>query len=232
MLTVSILAPAVWLDDALQSRTPLRLLHAQGTLWHGTAFLAVSDGRRVHLLPGRLEWRLRFSEIFVGRLTLTLEHEAADDPLRISFRRRAVDIQGGSVHLPAALLAAVGAPFNTVKPGGRLHARWDNLRFEPERFEGNVQLDWEEAQSALSSVAPLGNFRLTASGRGGLGEATLVTVSGPLLLEGKGRMDRRSITFKGSADAEPEMRASLDGLIGLLGQRSGGRVLLDWEIRI
>ena len=81
-------------------------------------------------------------------------------------------------------------------------------------------------------MAPLGAFRLTASGRGEIGEATLVTVSGPLLLEGKGRMDRKSISFRGSADAEPEMRASLDGLIGLLGQRSGGRVLLDWEIRI
>jgi hypothetical protein len=44
-------------------------------------------------------------------------------------------------------------------------------------------------------------------------------------------MDHGAIRFSGTADAQPEMRASLDGLIGLLGRRAGDRVLLDWEIR-
>jgi general secretion pathway protein N len=105
------------------------------------------------------------------------------------------------------------------------------MRFGDNGFEGNVQVDWEDAQSALSPVAPLGSFRLTASGRGALGEANLVTLRGPLLLQGQGSMDHGAIRFSGTADAQPEMRASLDGLIGLLGRRAGDRVLLDWEIR-
>jgi hypothetical protein len=44
-------------------------------------------------------------------------------------------------------------------------------------------------------------------------------------------MDEGGIRFSGTADAHPEMRASLDGLIGLLGQRKGDQVVLDWEIR-
>jgi general secretion pathway protein N len=206
-------------------------VHAEGSLWRGSGLLAVSNGRQVHLIPGRLIWHVQFWDLFFGKLTVTLEHEAAEEAIEVTLGTDAVRVAAGRIRLPAAVLAAAGAPFNTIRPGGRLNLQWDNLRFEQGRFEGNAQLDWEEAQSALSSVAPLGSFRLTATGRGELGQANLVTLKGPLLLQGEGSMDGAGIRFRGTAEADPEMRDSLDGLIGLLGQRNAGRVVLDWEIR-
>jgi hypothetical protein len=39
------------------------------------------------------------------------------------------------------------------------------------------------------------------------------------------------LRFTGTAEAQPQMRASLLGLIGLLGRRVGDRAVLDWELR-
>jgi len=45
---------------------------------------------------------------------------------------------------------------------------------------------------------------------------------------GAGSVDGERIA---AADAEPHMRASLNGLIGVLGPRSGQKVLLRWELQ-
>lgn len=231
LLVAVVAAPAAWVADALEARGRLRLVHPSGTVWQGSGELAVSDGRQAYVLPGRIVWRVSFAEVLSGRLTFVLEHDAADAKMRIAFDGRTLEVAAGEARLPAALLVALGAPFNTVRPGGTLRVRWDNMRFRDNGFEGNVQLDWEDAQSALSRVAPLGSYRLTASGRGATGEAKLVTLKGPLILEGRGSMDPAGIRFSGTAQAQPEMRAALDGLTGLLGRRAADRVLLNWEIR-
>jgi hypothetical protein len=44
-------------------------------------------------------------------------------------------------------------------------------------------------------------------------------------------MEQGHVQFAGTADAEPTMRAKLNGLIGVLGPRSGEKVLLNWEYR-
>lgn len=224
-------APAAWLGDLLQARGPFRLVHADGTVWHGSSLVALSDGRRARLLPGRVAWQVEWSALLSGRLVLRLQHEVADRTVRISLDGSTVVVEAGELRVPAALLAVLGAPFNTLRPGGTLHLQWDTVRIRGDGFEGKMQLDWKDAQSALSAVAPLGTYRLTVSGMGARGEATLVTLSGPLRMEGQGSMDREGIRFNGMAEAQPEMRASLNGLIGLMGRRSRDRVLLNWEIR-
>jgi general secretion pathway protein N len=153
-------------------------------------------------------------------------YPAADAVLRMSFDGRALHVQSGEARVPAAVLAALGAPFNTIRPGGTLRARWELLRFERDAFDGDVQIDWEDAQSALSPVAPLGRFRVTALGHGMRGEAKLTTLEGPLLLEGDATLENGGIHFTASASAQPDMRANLEGLIALLGRRVGDRVLI------
>jgi hypothetical protein len=55
--TVIARAPAAWLADLVLAHSRLRLIDPQGTLWRGSAQLAVSDGRRARLVSGRLTWR-------------------------------------------------------------------------------------------------------------------------------------------------------------------------------
>jgi general secretion pathway protein N len=230
LVTAVAFAPAAWLGDLLQARTPARLVHAQGTIWRGSALLAVSDGQQARLIPGRLYWEVAWRALAAGRIGIDVQHPALQPALRITTDGRSVDLTPGELHLSAAVLAALGAPFNTMRPGGALHATWSALRIARGQFGGRIQLDWEAAQSALSPVAPLGNYRLTTSGNGTGAEATLTTLKGPLLLEGQGRLENGRLRFSGSASAQPEMSANLIGLIGVLGRRVGDRALLNLEL--
>jgi general secretion pathway protein N len=232
LITVIGFAPAAWLGDVLQSRSPVRLVNAAGTIWQGSAMVALSDGQQSRLVPGRVSWRVLWPELLSGRVVLSVRHPiAADPPLTIGFDGHALRLGAGAARVPAALLSVLGAPFNTVRPGGTLQVRWDTLTIGPDAFEGGVQIDWQDAQSALSPIAPLGNFRLTALGRGAYSEAKLTTLKGPLLIEGAGSLERGRMRFTATAGAQPDMQASLNGLIAVLGRKTGDRAVLNWDLR-
>jgi general secretion pathway protein N len=231
LATVVACAPAAWLGDWLERHGPVRLVHPEGSLWHGSGMLALSDGRRANLIPGRIAWRVQPGALFSGRIALRLQHPALDADLGIVFDGRTLKVDAGGATLPAAVLAAAGAPFNTVRPGGTLRLRWDTLAFREGSLEGSAQLDWQDAQSALSTVAPLGHYRVTVQGHGNRGEAQLATLGGPLVLQGRGSLEDGVLRFSGTAEAQPEMRQNLNGLIGVLGPRMGDRAMLNWEMK-
>ena len=219
-LTAAWRAPAAWLADAIAARTPLRLVDPRGSVWQGSAILGLSDGRETTLLPGRVEWRV------TGLLSARFSHPWLTGPLGVSFESGHVAFAQGGARVPAAVLAGLGAPFNTVRPAGVLEVAWTEAALSGSRFRGEVRVDWRDARSALSTVAPLGSYRLQISGAGGEPSINLQTLQGPLQLSGNGRMAGSRIRFHGVATAEPPMRAALDGLLGVLGMRSGDKVLL------
>jgi general secretion pathway protein N len=224
-------APVTWLGDWLAQNSRLRLVYASGTVWNGTAMLALSDGKQARLVPGRVSWQVQWRALIGGRIAVGIHHAAVDDHMRVSYDRKGLSLDPGRAQLPAGLLSVAGAPFNTISPGGTLFLRWGRLQFADNGFDGEISIDWRTAQSALSPVSPLGEYRVTARASGGEGDVILTTLSGPLLLEGVGRMEAGKIRFSGTADAEPHMRESLNGLIGVLGPRSGQKVLLKWELQ-
>ena len=231
LITVIACAPASWLGDLIAAHGAVRLVDAAGTVWNGSALVAVSDGQQARLVPGRVAWHVEWQQALGGRVVMAVRHAAVDSPIRVGFDGRALRIEAGEARVPAALLSVLGAPFNTVRPGGTLYARWDALEIRRDGFDGSIAVDWEQAQSALSPVAPLGNFRMTAHGHGARGEAKLVTLKGPLLIEGAGTLENGTMRFSATAGAEPAMRASLNGLIAVLGRRNGDQALLNWELQ-
>jgi general secretion pathway protein N len=220
VLTAAWRAPAAWLGEILAANTRLRLVDARGTVWQGSAILGVSDGRETTLLPGRVEWQLQ--SVTSARVL----HPWLTRPLGVSFASGRVAFAQGGARLPAGVLAGLGAPFNTVRPGGVLEVAWSDSEVAGSGFRGEVRVDWRDARSALSTVAPLGAYRLLLSGAGREPSFTLQTLEGPLQLSGNGRMMGSRVRFQGIATAEPSMRAALDGLLGVLGMRSGDKVLL------
>jgi general secretion pathway protein N len=228
-LTAAVRAPAAWVGDWLQAQGRLRLVDARGTVWSGSAMLGLSDGRQVTLVPGRLSWKIGLAEIASGRVTADVSHPALAAPLAVSLAAQSIALKAGQAELPAALLAAFGAPLNTVRPGGALGLRWTDVEFKGGAFAGNLQIDWREAQSALSTVAPLGSYRLQVTGAGATASLQLETLHGPLRLQGSGTMKAGRVSFKGLASADPDMRPALIGLISLLGPRSGDNALLILE---
>jgi general secretion pathway protein N len=162
-------------------------------------------------------------------VALRLAHPWLAAPLSLSLGAGAAALAAGSAELPAAALAALGAPFNTVRPGGVLELRWSDFDLRGGALAGELQIDWRAAQSALSTVAPLGDYRLSVSGAGDGARLRLDTLSGPLRLEGSGSLRDGRVRFNGIASVQPEMRAALNGLLGVLGPRSGDNALLWLE---
>jgi general secretion pathway protein N len=228
-LTAAVRAPAAWVGDWLQAQGRLRLVDARGTVWNGSAMLGLSDGRQVTLLPGRLSWTIGLAAIASGRVTADVSHPALASPLAVSLAAKSIALKAGQAELPAALLAALGAPFNTVRPGGALGLRWTDVELTGGVLVGNLQIDWSEAQSALSTVAPLGSYRLQVTGAGDTARLQLDTLRGPLRLQGSGTVKGGRVSFKGMASADPDMRPALIGLISVLGPRVGDQAVLSIE---
>ena len=93
LLTAVVFAPAAWLGDLVQAHTPARLVHAQGSVWHGSALLAVSDGRQARLLPGRLTWRVSWSPLPSGRVGVSLHHPALQPALEVETDGRSLRME-------------------------------------------------------------------------------------------------------------------------------------------
>ena len=229
VVTAAMRAPAVWVADWLQSHGRLRLVDARGTIWSGSGMIGVSDGRQVLLIPGRISWNIGLAAITTGRVMAELAHPSLPAPIAVSLTARSITVKAGQSELPAALLVALGAPFNTIRPGGALGVRWSDLEIKDGALAGGLQIEWREAQSALSPVAPLGSYRLQIAGAGDSARVQLDTLRGPLRLQGSGTVKGGRISFKGVASADPQMRPALIGLISVLGRRVGDEAILSLE---
>ncbi len=244
LLALPAFAPAAWLARTLAAGTDGRLLlaDARGTVWRGSAVPVLTggpDSRDAAALPGRLGWQLRWR---VTGFDLMLTHEcclAGDLVLRWDpgLRRQSLSLQpradGVVGQWPIAWLAGLGTPWNTLQPGGRArlstsaaHLVWAGGRIA---FEGAAQVDLLGVSSRLSTIDPLGSYRLTLQGRpDGATALTLSTLDGALRLDGSGRLvDGGRLQFRGRGQAAPGSEAALDNLLNIIGRRQGALTLVS-----
>ncbi|MEP6609339.1 MAG: type II secretion system protein N [Burkholderiaceae bacterium] len=242
MLTALVVAPAQWGAGYVRSATHgrLELAEASGTLWNGSAVVVLANpaetGASRASLPERLGWRLSPWALLAGQLDLALTHPSAlAQPLTINAPLFGGSVKLGptSLRLPASLLVGLGAPWNTIRPGGILTISWDRMQVDPGRWQGNLGGEWRYATSALTPVSPMGHYRVQTNGIWPGTQLELLTISGPLELKGNGTINEGGrLRFTGRAQAmagtDPGVRAQLTGLISLLGRRDGEGSLLNF----
>ncbi|QEZ48151.1 type II secretion system protein N [Cupriavidus oxalaticus] len=231
-VTVVAMLPAAWIAERVATQTQGRVLlaDASGSLWRGSATLALSAGagsQTATVLPGRLQWTLAFWPLLAGTARAVVTHtEAMAAPVAITATPGGWTVQSGAMRLPASLLEGIGAPFNTLRPDGLMRADWSTLQgsFSGQKgdgsgMRGHVTLRIEQVSSAVSRLRPLGSYRaeIDWSGAGG-GKLQLSTIAGPLHLEGSGTLGRQA-RFEGTAHAEPDAQTQLTSLLSLLGRR-------------
>ena len=234
--------PAAWLAPLLERQTEGRLSlgDAQGSVWTGSAFIGVAgsgDEPLVPLLPGRFRWRLSPLAL-VGIVDARVQNpRALSAPVGLHGSWRRWQVGDGSLLLPAERLAAVGAPLNTIRPSGQMRLSWTDLVLVRSagglQADGRMQLDLTEVASALSPVKPLGAYRMRFDWQGGAARVDLKSLSGPLLLEGRGTLVDGRLQFSGQAWAEEGEEPRLVILLNLLGQRRqvGNRNVIALEFR-
>ncbi|HVK32846.1 MAG TPA: type II secretion system protein N [Burkholderiaceae bacterium] len=237
--------PAGWLAGAIATASAQRVLltDARGTLWRGSALLVLTGGegsRDATALPDRLEWRLGLSGLkpelrLRQACCLRGEVRALISP---GWGRVAVQVQpdqGTTIgQWPAALLAGLGTPWNTMQMGGTLRLTSPGMTIESVqgrmRFAGDAALDIAHASSRVSTLDTLGSYRLTLHGDAGSGDGArmeLITVDGALRLSGSGQWAGSGLRFRGEATAAEGSEPALNNLLNIIGRRQGARSVIS-----
>lgn len=234
-------APAQWLALALAQTSGARvqLLGAQGTVWNGSAQLVLAAGsgsQERSALPGRIHWRV-VPGIAYWRLYLDADC-CLQQPWMWTFAPRWGGLSVALADLPpdqpsvwpSAVLAGLGTPWNTLQLQGGLALQTRQLALQWSAQQGlsvvgNLQLDAVSVATSLSTVRPVGSYRLLLAG-GPTPTLSLSTLEGSLLLEGSGQWIGGRLRFTGTASAAPERAAALANLLNILGPRDGARALI------
>ena len=236
VMALLVYAPASWLAAGLNQASAgrVQLLAARGTVWTGSAQLQLTGGegsRDSAVLPGQVAWRLR-----PGWLGLNLEVSAdccTAAPLQARLTQHwsgaSLEVRDSRSQWPAALLAGLGTPWNTVQAQGSLQLRTQSLSMA--WFEGRLALSGQAELTALalssrlSTLQPMGSYRLTLQG-GSTPSLELATVEGSLQLSGSGSWTGPRLRFTGVASAAPEHEAALSNLLNIIGRRNGARSII------
>lgn len=225
-----VVAPARWLITALPASWPVAVIDASGSIWRGTALLALGPAEARTTLPTPVSWQVRWN----AGPRVEVSHLWLDGLLALRPQLNGVAVSARTLRLPASTLVQLGAPFNTLKPGGELSLTWPALRLSGALPVGELMtIQWRDASTVLSMLRPLGHYNVRLVGEAGNSVAVnLSSVSGPLLAEGTGRWtERGGLSFKGVARPAPnstnEVRAALQSTLSALGRRSGDDSLLQ-----
>lgn len=241
-LTVLVFLPATWLGAMVERQTGGRLTlgDAQGTLWHGSAFVGGAPGEGgavTPLLPGRFSWALS-PLVLVGRVHMRLENpDALARPVTVEGSWSEWQVSPGELLLPAERLAGLGAPLNTLAPTGTIKLVWNRLDLvrQPNTVtvQGRTVLSMTDMGSRMSPVRPLGSYEMAMDWRGQQADVNLRTVRGALLLSGTGALENGRLRFSGQAEAAAGYEETLGNMLNLLGQRRmvNGKNVIGLEFR-
>lgn len=231
-----ILAPARWLAVAVHqfSTGHLQLRETEGTVWAGTAQLALADGsdpQAAVRLPGRVQWQMRvgWSHIVIQLQASCCTAKPIFMALTPGWSSLKLALEDGESIWPARLFSGLGAPWNTVQLDGELRVTGKGVRAELTSdhlfIDGDLRLEARNLSSPLSSLRPMGSYRLTLSG-GAQPSLRLETLGGGLLLSGQGRWTGWHLRFDGTASAAPAHEVELSNLLNIIGRRDGARSIL------
>jgi general secretion pathway protein N len=222
LLTLLATAPASLLDSRVQSATQgrLALAGATGTIWSGTATPALRPqaGSAVVLPP--LHWDAARLPLLTGALEVRLQwaSQPAVPGMDVIITSGQVELRSAQLRLPARVIEEAAPMLKPAQFRGQLEIHSEKLAYSQRGVEGTATISWKRAGSALSSVDPLGDYRLALKGEGGMVRIALATHSGKLLLDGQGNWSPgRGLEFRGRAQAAPGNREALAELLRNLG---------------
>jgi general secretion pathway protein N len=236
LLATLLNAPARWLTLSLQEASHGRVMlgEARGTVWNGSAQLTLTGGvgsTDAATLPGRLAWQILPS--WAG-LQADLQADCCmRQPWRLSLQPRwggaRLALADSVSQWPAKGLTGLGTPWNTVQLEGSLALSTLGLSFEWAAgrllVAGRAQLDATQISSRLSTLKPMGSYRITVLG-GTTPSLQLETLEGSLHLTGSGQWVGAKLRFDGVASAAAEHQDALANLLNTIGRRDGARSII------
>ena len=235
-VAVLLCAPARWLAAgvAQASQGQVQLADPRGTVWNGSAQLVLTGGTGSTdstALPQRLHWQIR--PAITGLHTALLADCCMAQPLQLHATPHwgggQLALTDSQSHWPAPLLAGLGAPWNTLQPEGTLALATQGLVLDWNAgrllLAGQARLEAIDMASRLSTLKPMGSYRLTLTG-GSPTTLQLDTLGGALQLTGSGQWVGARLRFEGTATAAPDRVDALSNLLNIIGRRTGARATI------
>lgn len=242
-LALLLFAPARWLAQGIGAASDgrLQLVNARGTVWDGRADLLLTGGqgsRTLTALPQGLRWQLRPAWADAPALELQLTAPCCTpQPLRLTalpgWQGGRLQVAGFQSQWPTELLTGLGTPWNTLRLEGRLQLQSPGLGLQwaagRSRVQGALTIEALDMASRLSTLRPLGSYRIALNAPAGSDSATvaLQTLRGELQLQGDGQWVGGRLRFRGEATAAPGRETALANLLNIIGRRQGTRSLLN-----
>ena len=235
-LATLVYAPARWLQHAVLSVSGGQVVldDSRGTVWQGSAQLALAGGAGSHgmvRLPGRVQWQIQPG---LRSLSVRLRADCCTEQAQVlelhpGWGQWSLQVQPGQSHWPAEVLAGLGTPWNTVQLRGNLLLSTSGLRvvsaLQRVQLEGGLTLDLPRLSSRLSTLQPLGSYQLRLTG-GEPARLELRTLQGSLQLQGQGQWTAGRLHFEGAAQADAAHEAELSNLLNIMGRRDGARSVI------
>jgi general secretion pathway protein N len=228
LIFLVVTVPATWLSWGLARIThgTVDLNEERGSLWVGHGRLIVHFPRSTPRDLGQTEWRVNPLWLPLGRLQVSLKATGSQSDLAaaVGVTPKRIVLQRSHISVDANLASAFYAPARLLAPKGRLRFSADHLTLDKNGLHGNAVITWEGASSGLSSVQPLGDYRIDINGTGADATLKLTTLRGDLQLSGTGRwqlLETGDLQFNGVA--RPRSRGQeLQSLLNLFGRDQGG----------
>ena len=231
-------APARWLATVVSEATgsQVRLLNPRGTVWDGSAQLALTGGSGSSdtvALPGIALWTIRPAW---GKLRIGLQASCCTPtPVQLEIQPRGLsaavfNVADHQSSWPSSLLVGLGTPWNTLQLQGQLQLTTTGLGldFGPDKMGlmGQARLDATQVASRLSTIKPMGSYRLTMVG-GSIPRVQLETLEGSLELSGTGQWVNSRLRFDGVATAQADRIEALSNLLNIIGRRNGAQSVIQ-----
>jgi general secretion pathway protein N len=237
VLAVVLFAPARWLAASLDRGTQgrVQLTDVRGTVWNGSGQLLLTGGtgsKDTLAMPSRLDWtaRPRWNGVMVELGAACCITRPVGVLLRPRVAGIQMDLTDGQTQWPAALLAGLGTPWNTLQFDGELLLSTQSLSVEWTEgrlaVAGRAELRAQRISSRLSTLRPMGSYRITVLG-GPAPALQLETIEGALQLSGSGQWVGSRLRFSGTATAAPDREEALANLLNIIGRRSGARSIIS-----
>jgi general secretion pathway protein N len=225
--------PARWVAERLLPPGPrsVAIQDIEGTVWTGSARALFGSHAGTFQLD-RVEWRFLPSRLLQGRAAYDVTLRGAGFEGRAELGRTfgGWSLRGLEARADAAVAAAFAPLARAWRPEGSVRIAAPSLDFANPELRGELRVEWSGAATALSDVKPLGSYRAEVAAEGTTARLAVTTLSGPLRVQGQGRMALPSqLTFSGEARADTP---ALQPLLDLLGpRRPDGSHAIEWRSR-
>jgi general secretion pathway protein N len=183
-------------------------------------------------LPTPLDWRIRprWDGLRAELASACCAPQPVAMRVHIGWRSFGIDVEDSATQWPAALLAGLGTPWNTLQLDGDLVLSTQGLSVEWAEgrlaLAGRAELQAQRMSSRLSTLRPMGSYRITVTG-GATPNLQLQTLEGSLQLSGSGQWVGARLHFNGEATAAPGREEQLANLLNIIGRRNGARSIIS-----